>query len=85
MISHGRVTVEEALNVNCISAQRKTWNGQECIILMNINSAAAQVDLTGYEDWSVAASLSADGNEISRSGAVLDLPAFGIVILIPNK
>ena len=85
VISHGRVSVEEALNVNCISAQRKTWEGQECIILMNINFAAAQVDLTGYEDWSVAASLSADGNEISRSGAVLDLPAFGIVILIPNK
>ena len=84
VISHGRVTVEEALNVNCISAQRKTWNEQECIILMNINTEAAQVDLSAYADWILVASLSADGNEIVLNGTTLDLPAFGIAILIPN-
>ena len=84
VISHGRVTVEEPLNVNCVSAQRKTWNDQECIILMNINTVAAQVDLSAYADWSVAATLSADGNEIAVSGSTLDLPAYGIAILIPN-
>lgn len=84
VISHGTVTVEDALNVNCISAQRKTWDDQQCIILMNINSAAAQVDLSAYADWSLAASLSADGNAISMNGYTLDLPAFGIAVLIPN-
>ena len=84
VISHGRITVEDALNVNCVSAQRKTWNDQECIILMNINTVAAQVDLSAYGDWTVAATLSADGNEIVLNGTTLDMPAFGIAILIPN-
>ena len=84
VISHGRTTVEEALNVNCISAHRKTWNDQECIILMNINTAAAQVDLSAYGDWMLAASLSADGGEIVLNGTTLELPAYGIAVLIPN-
>lgn len=83
-ISHGRTTVEEALNVNCVSAQRKTWEEQQCIVLMNINTVAAQVDLSAYADWSVAATLSADGNEIVLNGTTLELPAFGIAVLIPN-
>ena len=84
VISHGRTTVEETLNVNCISAQRKTWNEQECIILMNINSAAAQVDLSAYGDWVLAASLSADGNDVVLNGTTLELPAFATAILIPK-
>ena len=84
VISHGRVTVEDALNVNCISAHRKTWNDQECIILMNISTEANAVDLSAYADWSMVASLSADGNEISMEDTQLILPAFGIAILIPN-
>ena len=84
VISHGRTTVEETLNVNCISAQRKTWNEQKCIILMNINSAAAQVDLSAYGDWVLAASLSADGNEVVLNGTTLELPAFATAILIPK-
>lgn len=84
VISHGRTTVEEALNVNCISAQRKTWEDQQCIILMNINTVAAQADLSAYADWTVAATLSADGNEIVLNGTTLELPAFGIAVLIPN-
>ena len=84
VISHGRTTVEEALNVNCISAQRKTWNDQQCIILMNINTAAAQVDLSAYTDWSLAASLSADGNDIVLNGTTLEMPAYATAILIPN-
>ena len=84
VISHGKTTVEEALNVNCISAQRKTWNDQECIILMNINTVAAQVDLSAYDGWVLAASLSADGNPVVLNGTTLELPAFGTAILIPK-
>ena len=84
VISHGKITVEDALNVNCISAQRKIWNDRECIILMNVNTVAAQVDLSAYGDWVLAASLSADGNEILLDGTTLNLPAYGIAVLIPN-
>ena len=84
VISHGDTTAESALNVNCISAQRKTWEDQECIILMNINTEAAQVDLSAYADWNMAASLSADGGEITMDGTQLSLPPFGTAILVPN-
>ena len=84
VISHGVTTCEEALNVNCISAQRKTWNEEECIILMNISANAAQVDLSAYADWNLAASLSADGNPIVLDGTTLDLAAYGVAVLIPN-
>ena len=83
-ISHGRTTAETALNAGCVSAFRKTWNDQAVIILMNIDTQAAQVDLSGYADWTVVATLSADGNEIVQNGTNLDLPAFGTAVLIPN-
>ncbi len=84
VISHGDTTCETALNVGCISAQRKTWNDEQCIILMNVDKVAAEVDLSAYSDWHVAAKLSADGNEITMEGNVLSMPAFGIVVLLPN-
>ena len=84
VISHGVTTCEEALNVECVSAQRKTWGEEECIILMNIDADPAQVDLSSYGDWTLAASLSADGNPIVMNGTTLDISAFGVAILIPN-
>jgi glycosidase len=84
VISHGITTAEEALNVNCISAKRKTWNDQQCIILMNINTEAAQVDLSAYADWKLAATLSIDGNPTELDGTTLNMAACGIAILLPN-
>ena len=84
VISHGRTTEETALNTGCISAQRKTWNDQECIILMNIDVNAAQVDLSAYPDWTLAASLSADGGAINLEGTTLNLSAFGVAVLLPQ-
>lgn len=83
VISHGKTVPEEALNVNCISAQRKTWGDEVCIILMNINTAAAQVDLSAYADWTMVASLSADGDEITMDGTTLNLSAYGTAVLVP--
>ena len=82
-LTHGRTTCETALNLNCISAYRRTWNEEMCIVLMNINPEADQVDLSAYADWTVAATLSADGNEIVQNGTTLDMPAFGIAVLVP--
>ena len=84
VISHGRTTEEKALNVNCVSAFRKTWDDQECIILMNISETAAQVDLSAYEGWNLAASVSADGGSIAMDGAKLDLAAWGVAVLVPQ-
>ena len=83
-LSHGRTTAETALNAGCVSAFRKTWNDQAVIVLMNIDTVAASVDLSAYGDWTLAASLSADGNEIVLNGTNLELPAFGTAVLIPN-
>ena len=84
-IARGRVTAETALNVGCVSAQRKTWEDKTCIILMNIDEAAATVDLSAYADWSMVASVSANGEKISQKGATLNLPAYGLAILRPNS
>ena len=83
VISHGRTTAETALNVGCVSAQRKTWGEESCIILMNVDAVAAEVDLSGYADWELVVSLSADGNEIAMDGSNLTIPAFGVAILRP--
>ncbi len=85
VLSHGRTTAEEALNLGCVSAYRKTWNDESCIVLMNINPEAAVVDLTSYADWTLAAKLSADGGEITLENGQLNLPPFGTAILTPEK
>ncbi len=84
VISHGATTAETGLNVGCVSAQRKTWQDDNCIILLNIDKAAAEVDLSAYTDWELAASLSADGNQVTMSGTTLTMPAYGAAVLIPK-
>ena len=83
VISHGSITAETALNVGCVSAQRKTWGDESCIILMNVDTVAAEVNLSDYADWELAVSVSADGNEIVMDGSILTIPAFGVAILRP--
>ena len=83
VISHGRTTCETALNVGCVSAQRKTWDEETCIILMNIDENAATADLSAYADWTLAATLSADGNPVTLEGTALNLPAYGLAVLRP--
>ena len=86
VLSHGSITAEMALNQGCVSAMRKTWNEEECIVLMNIDDEAAPaVDLSNYAGWKMVASLSANGEAISMDGTNLNLPAYGIAILVPNS
>ncbi len=84
VISHGVTTAEVSLNQGCVSAQRKTWNDESCIILMNVNGEAAEVDLSQYEDWTLVSSLSANGKNVKLSGTTLKLPAYGVAILTPE-
>ena len=85
VISHGRTTCETALNTGCISAQRKTWGEETCIILMNIDPDGADVDLSAYKDWKVAACISADGGEFmpDPESSIFSMPAYGIAVLLP--
>ena len=85
VIARGVPSVETALNVDCISAVHKTWNDQECIILMNVDTQSAVVDLSAYGDWQLAAILSADGNPICMDGTNLNIASYGVAILIPNN
>ena len=85
VISHGDSTAETALNVGCISAVRKTWNDDECIILMNINDEADTVDLSAYADWKMVATLSPDGNPTEMDGTTLNMAAYGIAVLVPGN
>lgn len=84
-ISHGRTTAETTLNKGCVSAFRKNWDGKQCIVLMNISSEAAAVDVSGYEDWTLAAQLCTGTEQVSREDATLQLPAYGVAVLIPNN
>ena len=84
VISHGDTTAETALNQGCISAQRKTWNNETCIILMNISEEAAAVDLSAYPGWTLTASLSANGEKIAMKSGTLQLPAWGVAVLTPG-
>ena len=81
-ISHGKTTAEAELNKDCVSAFRKTSELGTCIVLMNIQEESATVDLSEYEDWMLAASLSADGNPIVLEETTLQLPAYGTAVLV---
>ena len=83
-IARGRVTAETALNQGCISACRKTWNDQSCIVLMNIASQPSRVDLTDYGSWEVAATLLTGEADIVLTENNVELPAFATVILTPK-
>ena len=83
-ISHGRTTAEEALNLGCVSAQRKTWGEESCIILMNIQAQEAQVDLTGYEGWTLAATLTTGEAPVDQGEGTLTMPPWAVAVLIPQ-
>ncbi len=83
-ISHGRTTAETALNKGCVSAYRKTWGEEACIVLMNVSEESAELDLAGYEDWKLAASLSADGKAVEEKAEKIVLPAYGTAVLLPE-
>lgn len=85
VIARGKNTVEKDLNKECISAVRKTWNDETCIILTNFNNEAGTADLSAYSDWKLVATLSADGNSITLDGTTLNMAAYGIAILVPNN
>jgi hypothetical protein len=49
---------------------------------MNINGEAAEVDLSNYTDWTLAATLTVDKNAVTIKRDTLKLPAYGTAVLI---
>ena len=84
VISHGDTTAETALNKGCVSAQRKTWNDKTCIILMNIDTQATHVDLSGYAEYTLAAAVSTTDEMVTMDETTLHLPAYGLAVLTPQ-
>lgn len=87
VISHGTTTKEEALNTGCVAAERKTWNSpdgvQECLVLYNFDTEIAQLDVSGYAGWQLAAGLSVAEEEPALKDGTLTLPAYGVAVLLP--
>ena len=83
-IARGIPTAEAALNTGCVSAYRKTWEEESCIVLMNISQENAEVDLSAYADWNLAASLSANGETIALEDTTLKLPAWGVAVFVKS-
>ena len=50
----------------------------------SLDEIAATVDLSGYEGWTLSASLSASGKKITQKGTELNLSAYGIAVLVPT-
>ena len=87
VISHGKTTAETELNRGCISAFRKTWGQQECIILMNISDTAAEADLSAYaaEGWHLAATLCVGEETVQfLQEGTLQLPGYSTAVLLPG-
>lgn len=85
VIARGTQQAEEALNQECISAIRKTWNDQECIILYNLNTEAGTVDLSAYADWNLTASLCVNDGRVKLDGTTLSMPSLGVAVLTPKN
>ena len=83
-IARGRVTAETELNTGCVSAQKKTWGDQTCIILMNIDGTAADVSLSNFVEYSLTATLCTGDEPVTFADSTLHLPPYGIAILV-NK
>ena len=81
VISHGIPTAETALNVNCVSATRKTWGEESCLILMNISTEEKQCDLTGYEAFTLVGTLTVDERGVTQIGNQLILPPYAVAVL----
>ena len=81
VISHGIPTAETALNANCVSATRKTWGEESCLILMNISTEEKQCDLTGYEVFTLAGTLTVDERGVTQTGNQLILPPYAVAVL----
>ena len=80
-ISRGIPREEAGLNQGTVSACRKTWQGETCLILMNISDQPAKADLQDYGEFSLQASLCVSAEEVCQENAHLLLPPWAVAVL----
>lgn len=83
-ISHGKTTCEAELNQGCVTAFRKDWDGEQCLVLMNISQESSTVDLESYDGWIVGASLTVDETPVDVGQGSLTMPGYAVVVLLPQ-
>ena len=81
LVRLGKSTAETALNRGTVSATRKTFGAETAIILMNIGTQAAEVDLSEYADYTLAGTLTTDEAPVAAEAGSLTLPPFAVAIL----
>jgi glycosidase len=82
-IARGEMSIIDELTNKDTCAIRKMYEDSEIILVYNINTEAATVDLkeAGYGELNIRGYLTVDGSTITLKGGVLDMPMYSIVIL----
>jgi len=74
-VNHGVASAFQVIEVR---------GGIGVVFLMVKFAGGNAVDLSGYADWKLVASLSANGEAVCMNGNELQLPAYGVAVLLPN-
>jgi glycosidase len=82
-MARGEMSVIEDLTKDEVCAVQKTYEGSQIVIIYNINTVAAKVDLkaAGYENRNIRGYLTVDGSTVTLTEGVLDMPMYSIVVL----
>lgn len=80
-ISRGVPTAETALNCGTVSATRKTDGENIAIVLLNIGTQTAAVDLTDYRSFALAGTLTTGESPVTLDSGTLTLPPYAAAVL----
>ena len=82
-IARGEISFIEELSGKDICAIKKVYEGSEIVIVYNISAEEGSIDLkaAGYEAFGIRGYLSVDGNAVTISNSVIDMPKYSIVVL----
>ena len=86
-IARGKNEIVETANEN-ILVLKKTYEGSELLIVMNLSEIQTQVDLSGISingkeagDFEIAGTLLVSGHMVAEQDGVLNMPAYSIELL----
>lgn len=86
-IARGTAVFEEALSNDNICVLRKTWGGEEVLLVFNISETAESVDLSGVTVAGAAPAIGGvlvtTAEEPALEGGTLTLPMYSVVVLSP--
>lgn len=82
-IARGELSAIDALTTENVCAVKKVYQGNEIVIVYNMNKEAATVDLkaAGLDSLNIRGYLTVDGSEVTLTDGVINMPLYSIVIL----